>query len=137
MCFAACVYLPILLQTRPKPVFYPKLHPLQTRFVSLRLQVWRMSTGSLGALTTTFTPAPTCLGSSVMWLEHVGQGGGDYYVQLGPPWTRYPSCLPPNYLPVSTSYYSPGICPSGYTAACSSTVVEDNQQVTAEVCCPK
>ncbi|TDZ53039.1 hypothetical protein CTRI78_v007251 [Colletotrichum trifolii] len=89
---------------------------------------------SLGSLTTTFAPAPTCVRADHFWRED--RGNKDFYVQQGPPFTQAPECFPSGFLPVSTSYYSPGVCPSSYTPACSSTLMQGDQQVTAHVCCP-
>ena len=95
---------------------------------------------SVPALTTTFTPAASCLASSNVWEIHfttAGAGAFDtylYYLQ-GPP--RTSDCLPENYDPVTTAYYSPGICPSGYTAACSYANTLGSLTETTLTCCPR
>jgi hypothetical protein len=76
-------------------------------------------------LTTTFTPSPSCL--------------SDYYtfssgeLSLGPPQTS--DCLPSGWKPTS-QYFSPGLCPSGYTIACSTVVSIDTLTETQATCCP-
>lgn len=92
---------------------------------------------SLGSLTTVFAPDPSsCLDPDTFWVEERGQD--DHFpVQGGPPFLQRPGCYPRDFIPVSTSYYSPGICPSAYTVACSSTLIDQGQEVTAHVCCPE
>lgn len=62
-----------------------------------------------GALTTVFTPPPGCFPVSTNPLEDL-----DLF------WTSTTTCGPPNYrsyfLPF---YYSPAICPSGFTIGCT------------------
>jgi hypothetical protein len=92
---------------------------------------------SLGSLTTAFSPeATSCLDADTFWME---QRGGDdaFNIQGGLPFLQRPECYPKGFIPVSTSYYSPGICPSAYTVACSSTMVEHGREITSHVCCPE
>ncbi|ROT38038.1 hypothetical protein SODALDRAFT_379267 [Sodiomyces alkalinus F11] len=93
---------------------------------------------SLGSLTTAFDPAATgCLDPDIFWMESRGaEEALKLSMQQGVPYTQRPACYPRDYIPVSTSYYSPGVCPSNYTVACSSTLMEANTPVTAYVCCP-
>src|SRR5256885_2077011 len=49
----------------------------------------------------------------------------NFWWQLGP--SNAPQCLPPNYQSSSDFYYSPGVCPSGYTEACTSSVINYRQ----------
>ena len=76
------------------------------------------------SLTTTFTPSPSCL--------------SDYYatnqfISLGPPSTS--ACLPPGWQ-VTSQYFSPGLCPSGYVIACSTTDAVGSLTETQATCCP-
>lgn len=96
-------------------------------------------------LTTTFTPPAACFTNT--WLiEYVS--GTDYYdkivtgtdtswwLSLGPRETG--SCYPSGYQASSTdSYYSPGICPSGYWVAKDHTVTSDGEAETQATCCPE
>ncbi|KAF2994467.1 hypothetical protein E8E13_000026 [Curvularia kusanoi] len=92
---------------------------------------------SLGPLTTTFTPPVPCVGKDNLWgiFTSWPDNPSFYYMLQGPPSTLY--CLPESYRYESTAYYSPGVCPSGYTPACkhtftwSTTITE-----TAYTCCP-
>ncbi|KAI2472291.1 hypothetical protein F4781DRAFT_384045 [Annulohypoxylon bovei var. microspora] len=43
------------------------------------------------------------------------------------------SCMPTSFVPWDGNYYSPGICPSGYTYACTAGVGNGG---TAATCCP-
>ncbi|KAJ9302099.1 hypothetical protein DTO271G3_965 [Paecilomyces variotii] len=92
-------------------------------------------------LTTTFTPASSCL----VDLYQVDNTEGVYcgvgittylcqYLQLGP--TSTSACLPSGWNTGSTAYFSPGICPSGYRQACSSTVNIGTLVETRATCCP-
>ncbi|KAH6689648.1 hypothetical protein F5X68DRAFT_260300 [Plectosphaerella plurivora] len=90
---------------------------------------------SLGTLTTAFAPeATSCLDPDTFWMEE--RGGDERNIQGGLPFLQRPECYPKGFIPVSTSYYSPGICPSAYTVACSSTMLEEGREITAHVCCP-
>ncbi|KAK4230290.1 hypothetical protein QBC38DRAFT_496817 [Podospora fimiseda] len=94
------------------------------------------------ALTTTFTPPESCLLSYTQY-TYSESSLKCYannilrtqipciFMHLGPAISSS-QCLPPNYEPASSFYYSPGICPSGYELACSSTVGAE----TRGTCCP-
>jgi hypothetical protein len=105
---------------------------------------------STTSLPTTFTPASSCLGSNNIWniilttFCPIPQECPEYLMQ-GPPSTS--GCLPPGY--GENVIYYPGICPSGYTTACTSiqTVLETSSTsvldfgafytvMTAQICCP-
>jgi hypothetical protein len=80
---------------------------------------------SFGQLTTIFTPPATCLenyyggGLSILQAEL----GNDQFHGL---W--HTECFPPNHNPDRSidpiGWYSPGICPSGYSAALVSTTTD-------------
>jgi len=91
----------------------------------------------LGPLTTLFTPASGCL-ETVTSVTPIADSID------GPLWvgaianTIDPKCYPPSY---RTDYvFSPGICPSGWTSACSPQAGGQSQvfppSVTAAQCCP-
>ena len=82
---------------------------------------------SVGSLTTTFTPPPRCLDSfsTIAW--------SSFFV-AGPLTTR--GCMPDNFQFSSTNYYSPGICPVGYTTACRHSNVAGTISETVVTCCP-
>ncbi|KAL4892919.1 hypothetical protein BDV59DRAFT_178965 [Aspergillus ambiguus] len=93
-------------------------------------------------LTTTFTPAPSCLSDYYVWNATEGGscivGGSTQtckFNSLGPPSTS--DCLPPGYEPVTTAYFSPGLCPSGYNTACSEVVSVGTLTETRATCCPR
>ncbi|KAI1282682.1 hypothetical protein F5Y07DRAFT_394646 [Xylaria sp. FL0933] len=68
---------------------------------------------NLGSLTTTFTPiGPDC--SSTF----IGDHSGTIWVQYGVGAAASLPCLPSGFIPFDPYYYSPGLCPSGYTTAC-------------------
>ena len=86
---------------------------------------------SLGALTTTFTPPSGCLASTNLWQIWKT---GNWYELLGPPDGN--GCMPSNYEAGFTAFYSPGLCPSGYSAASNKTVTIADMKETEQVCCP-
>ncbi|KAK0735090.1 hypothetical protein B0T26DRAFT_690802 [Lasiosphaeria miniovina] len=94
------------------------------------------------ALTTTFAPPESCLvsysqytysGSTLTCYADDNSQIPCVFMHLGPA-TGSPvsACLPPSYTPTASFYYSPGICPSGYQLACSSTSGAE----TRGTCCP-
>ncbi|KAH6887097.1 hypothetical protein B0T10DRAFT_563318 [Thelonectria olida] len=90
---------------------------------------------SVGALTTTFTPAESCLSS----LSNTYAEPGDMGAMYGGPLST-DGCFPDRYAYARTNYYSPGICPDGYTTACSSTIAakgEGGAVETVVTCCPR
>src|SRR3569833_350492 len=88
-----------------------------------------MSQTHLGPLTTTFV-APTTRVSSFAHI-YVSVDGGVY---AGPFSTG--ACLPSSYDNPRSNFYSPGICPSGFTPACSWTTALGSATETAVTCCP-
>ncbi|OJJ50256.1 hypothetical protein ASPZODRAFT_128884 [Penicilliopsis zonata CBS 506.65] len=91
-------------------------------------------------LTTTFTPPTSCIQDiyrATRGCPGTGTNTCQYtWLQLGP--TRSTNvCLPSGWASGSTAgYFSPGICPSGYTTACSSVVTIDSLSETRATCCP-
>lgn len=98
-----------------------------------------MITNSIvGALTTIFTPPASCSdvitliitsGSTAAW-KGVDDGRGDA------------SCGPPSYLSMGIpdwTYYSPGICPHGWTSATRSGETSPSTVglETTAMCCPR
>jgi hypothetical protein len=82
-------------------------------------------------MTKSFTPPggagvlADCAKSAYNWYQH---SAIDW---VGP--INASTCMPPDYDPRSTAYYSPGLfCPVGYLVAATSTI--DDQAVT--YCCP-
>lgn len=87
-----------------------------------------------GPLTTTFTAPPACATATGLYL--IWPGIGEYHYQQGPLGSRT-ECFPSAYDASPSRYYSPGLCPSGYTPACSSTdIISSRTTETAYTCCP-
>lgn len=82
---------------------------------------------NLGPLTTTYTPTGTDCQSSF-----IGANNDNQWFQYGQP-TSTGACFPNSFEPFEGYYYSPGVCPSGYTPACSAGVGTSTTQAT---CCP-
>jgi len=79
----------------------------------------------MAALTTTFAPAPSC--TADFYTE------GIYYSIGGPSPSQ---CFPSGWASLS-QYFSPGVCPEGYTQACSKMVVTGGTKIeTQATCCP-
>ncbi|KAI1342360.1 hypothetical protein F5Y15DRAFT_301423 [Xylariaceae sp. FL0016] len=89
--------------------------------------------GSLGSLTTTFTPPPACSGvTDSLFITDVDTL---HFNVQGPISTG--ECFPENYKTDDGAYYSPGVCPSGYSAACTNLFTQDDTVTeTRYTCCP-
>lgn len=81
-------------------------------------------------LTTIFTPPPSCLSTVTYDGTSFWEGG---LVQTGDQ-----NCFPPSFTDIFKSYYSPGICPSGWTSAGSvGQFTQDNGVPGTHIfCCP-
>jgi hypothetical protein len=95
------------------------------------------------ALTTTFSPQPECT-TDTWYIEYVT---GEYYYTTSIPnslegWylsqgpTDWRSCFPSGYEAKTDFYYSPGVCPSGYSIASSSVLSIGVSSETRATCCP-
>ncbi|GAB1320000.1 Mid2 domain-containing protein [Madurella fahalii] len=87
---------------------------------------------SIGVLTTVFTPPADCASST--GIHVVGCGDRCAWWAEGPLGAAH--CYPTSYNPSLNHYYSPGICPSGYTAACTSLRSIAQVTETIQTCCP-
>lgn len=89
-----------------------------------------------GPLTTTFTAPSSCATATGLY-QIWSSDSSSYHYEQGPLATMA-ACFPSGYdSGAKQQYYSPGLCPSGYTAACSSTeVVSATATETAYTCCP-
>ncbi|KAI1146188.1 hypothetical protein F4825DRAFT_441446 [Nemania diffusa] len=94
-------------------------------------------TGLLGPLTSEFIPAATCISQNIQVVRYVSDSsqGYNYYLTAGP---GVSTCFPSSQFPSLGSYYSPGRCPSGYSAACTTTGGNSvgNATETTVTCCP-
>lgn len=101
-------------------------------------------TGSVGAtltlsspilLTTTFVPDAACLSDVYKYFPVESNAGesGEYFLHLGPPDAT--KCLPSGWASTS-QYFSPGVCPSGYSQACWATSSAGTDIETLATCCP-
>ncbi|KAI1475902.1 hypothetical protein F4774DRAFT_394992 [Daldinia eschscholtzii] len=82
---------------------------------------------NLGPLTTAYQPHGTGCHSI-----HVGITLDVTFLQHG----TTSGCLPPGFQRYDGFYYSPGICPQGYTYACTAGVAVGTSSATAATCCP-
>ncbi|OOF97950.1 hypothetical protein ASPCADRAFT_128132 [Aspergillus carbonarius ITEM 5010] len=82
---------------------------------------------ALRPLTTTFVPPSSCINN--LWLV---SSSTKTWMNLGPRNTA--ECLPSSW--EISSYYSPGLCPSGYRIAASDTIYDGSVTETAATCCP-
>ncbi|KAK4124048.1 hypothetical protein N657DRAFT_573286, partial [Parathielavia appendiculata] len=90
---------------------------------------------SLGALTTAFTPPASCASSTGIHI--VGCGAECVWWAEGPLNSPAASaCYPSSYNPSLGHYYSPGVCLSGYTAACTPRRTSGDVIETIQTCCP-
>lgn len=102
-----------------------------------------MSRSSPLSLPTLFVPPNSCF-THVYWYSFISgqppQPAGTTVVPnvpnslyLGLPGSS--NCLPTSWAP--SSYYSPGICPGGYTIACSTVSSVETVTETIATCCPR
>jgi hypothetical protein len=103
-----------------------------------------LATTTISALTTTFTPSQSCLAEYFYYqttytppaTAAVTTLGTHFYVSLGPAQTSSATtCLPAGWAPAS-QYFSPGICPSGYSMASSTFNTTGAVTETQALCCP-
>ncbi|PVH80317.1 hypothetical protein DL98DRAFT_515423 [Cadophora sp. DSE1049] len=101
-----------------------------------------LTTGSVGstltlsspiALTTAFIPAPSCLSDIYQYFPDSGNTL-EYYLQLGAE-DQKTKCLPSGWAATS-QYFSPGVCPTGYSQACWVTSSASTDIETLATCCP-
>src|SRR5436305_15222935 len=89
-------------------------------------------------LTTQFTPPSSCLATSAfyqIWTSVCASPLITCDMELfGVP--DITGCFPPGYTPSLDFYYSPGVCPSGYTPACTSFNTVSSLIETIYTCCP-
>ncbi|KAJ3496843.1 hypothetical protein NLG97_g2356 [Lecanicillium saksenae] len=86
----------------------------------------------VGSLTTTFTPAPSCA-------SHIGYiissaDGGTFAVRG--PLPAETECFPPGFPATEQAYYSPALCPSGFTTAALAAVAGIQVAKSTALCCP-
>ncbi|KAI1337981.1 hypothetical protein F5Y15DRAFT_425405 [Xylariaceae sp. FL0016] len=89
---------------------------------------------NIGPLTTTYTPIGADCTSTFL-----GLNGGNKWLQYGVGGASSTPCLPSKFKPYQNFFYSPGLCPSGYTSACQSTnppLTADAASETTAICCP-
>jgi hypothetical protein len=88
----------------------------------------------VGPLTTRFRAPSSCTAVPTQ-IYQVWSASESSYIE-GPLFTQGSDCFPSGYDPAPTNYYSPGACPHGYTAACSSLASVSAETETAVICCP-
>jgi len=84
------------------------------------------------SITTIFTPPPSC--------TSVFTRSGDLVWQGGVAQTGDVDCFPPGFAKILNSFYSPGICPSGWTSAgalSGTGALVFNPRETNAMCCPR
>lgn len=103
-----------------------------------------MSTLSIGPLTTTFTAPPSCLTQTHKYLNTDWNCQGNHTTPVPCGWLHLgnisdTSCFPSSYTADSSSdfYYSPGICPTLYSTACSNVIGTGSAAQTIATCCPE
>src|SRR5450756_1798710 len=92
---------------------------------------------NVAPLTTTFTPPPPCFSqlTSYYWKISTSVYPVSAWYSGGPdPGVRTDSCYPSSFATID--YFSPGICPQGYTSGCVSTSSFSSITETHAICCP-
>ncbi|KAF7861774.1 hypothetical protein EAF04_007657 [Stromatinia cepivora] len=85
----------------------------------------------VGPLTTTYTPLGSDC-SQIFW----AQNPINHWLAFGGIGTGSTTCMPSGFNRETAYYYSPGICPTGYSAACSSFSTGSSVTKTVATCCP-
>ncbi|APA08603.1 predicted protein [Sclerotinia sclerotiorum 1980 UF-70] len=85
----------------------------------------------VGPLTTTYTPLGSDC-SQIFW----AQNRLNHWLAFGGIGTGSTTCMPSGFNRETAYYYSPGICPTGYSAACSSFSTGLSATKTVATCCP-
>ncbi|KAJ5890250.1 hypothetical protein N7504_011060 [Penicillium tannophilum] len=94
-------------------------------------------------LTTVFSPAAACT-TDTWYIEYlsgtyhydtaISATDAGWWLSQGP--KEWSSCFPSGYKAATDFYFSPGLCPSGYTVASQSTDSLDGNVETRATCCP-
>lgn len=116
------------------PLLYHPRRQLSGAITTPKRFTAKIST-NLGPLLSTFTPSAAC--ASNTGLTVFDQGPITVYWAEGPMSTGSQGCYPSSYSPDLFHYYSPGLCPSGYTTACTSLNSIGTVTETIHTCCPK
>ncbi|KAI1645224.1 uncharacterized protein F4817DRAFT_344101 [Daldinia loculata] len=82
---------------------------------------------NLGPLTTAYQAQGTGCHSI-----HMGSSLGGIWLQHG----TISGCFPSNYRSYDGYYYSPGVCPEGYTYACTGAAMSGTSSASVATCCP-
>ncbi|RAL62552.1 hypothetical protein DID88_004402 [Monilinia fructigena] len=85
----------------------------------------------VGSLTTTYTPSGSDC-SQIFW----AQNPINRWLAYGGIAAASSTCMPSGFKRATAYYYSPGICPTGYNAACSSFSTGSSVTKTVATCCP-
>ncbi|KAM7209581.1 hypothetical protein V8F20_000319 [Naviculisporaceae sp. PSN 640] len=103
---------------------------------------------AIGPLTTTFQAPSSCTTTTPqIYQVHNTQDHDTYSYVQGPLFKSGSNCFPSGYDASPSAYYSPGVCPQGYTAACTKTSTirtaipavpagDEDAVETAFICCP-
>ncbi|KAI0188900.1 hypothetical protein EV127DRAFT_113894 [Xylaria flabelliformis] len=91
---------------------------------------------NLGPLPTDFTINVNCASAiNDAYLLHTSVDNHDFYYLLRGPLDQT-TCYPSGYAANTEQYYSPGRCPTGYTAPCQSINRAGTVEETVLTCCP-
>jgi hypothetical protein len=98
----------------------------------------------IGALTTTFTPPPSCITNAPITTDNNDLSSlfsSESLFNNGPSGAAHvhTHCFPSGYPHNAAFYYSPGLCPSGWTLNTSPAVQQNFETISGEtvgVCCP-
>ncbi|EJT82413.1 hypothetical protein GGTG_02386 [Gaeumannomyces tritici R3-111a-1] len=92
---------------------------------------------NIGPLTATFTPPAGCLqqiyGTATTEIRGTASTGYKWHILGG---TSAGDCYPQNFVPGPTAYYSPAVCPSGWSMASSTAEMVQTLTESRAVCCP-
>ncbi|TGO61890.1 hypothetical protein BOTNAR_0122g00120 [Botryotinia narcissicola] len=85
----------------------------------------------IGPLTTTYTPTGSDC-DQIFWAQNLKNS----WLAHGAIGSGSTTCMPSGFNRETAYYYSPGVCPTGYSAACSSYSTDSSATKTIATCCP-
>ncbi|KAF7941777.1 uncharacterized protein EAE97_006614 [Botrytis byssoidea] len=85
----------------------------------------------IGPLTTTYTPTGSDC-NQIFWSQNLKNS----WLAHGAIGSGSTTCMPSGFNRETAYYYSPGVCPTGYSAACSSYSTDSSATKTIATCCP-
>jgi hypothetical protein len=109
------------------------LRDLDTKtFLAILITIMAAGENFLGPLTAALTLHQSC-SDELNKFYRVDESTSPYIEQGSP---EMSTCFPNGYGKYRSDYYSPGVCPEGFTVACSRLTTLESFTETIQTCCP-